>query len=71
MTYIHEDIEKLPHTLIVAHQQEPAQGKKSLRHYVYCPLHQKTEEVKTVAPWQIVSVEGCVFGGLTGFGVFP
>ena len=71
VTYIHEDIEKLPHTLIVAHQQEPAQGKKSLRHYVYCPLHQRTEEVKMVAPQQIVSVEGCVFGGLTGFGVFP
>ena len=69
--YVQKDIEKLPHTLIVAYQNETAKDISALRHYVCCPLHHKMEEVKDADREHLVTVDGCVFGGLMALGVFP
>lgn len=62
--YVQKDIEKLPHTLIVAYQNETAKDISALRHYVCCPLHHKMEEVKDADREHLVTVDGCVLVGL-------
>ncbi len=64
--YIRDEIEKLPHALIVQYElQNKNQGIFiSPQQYVFCRKHRRTEKITEVCRNYVVSADGCVFEGL-------
>ena len=61
-SYIHEEIEKLPHFLVLESQESEKGAPKERR--VFCPYHRVMEDVAEIRRGRVVSAAGCVLDGL-------